>query len=59
MDFDKLVNTEILPEMPMKVLCNEECKGICPKCGTDLNEKDCGCDRISADPRMARVLDIF
>ncbi|KAF0151446.1 MAG: hypothetical protein FD143_1925 [Ignavibacteria bacterium] len=30
--------------LPMKKLCNEECKGLCPKCGRNLNEKFCNCD---------------
>ena len=34
-------------------------KGLCPVCGTNLNEKECGCDRTVADPRMAAIQDIF
>lgn len=29
--------------VPMKKLCSDDCKGLCPKCGTNLNEKNCGC----------------
>ena len=39
--------------------CKEDCKGLCPVCGTNLNEKECGCDRTVADPRMAAIQDIF
>jgi uncharacterized protein len=37
---------------PMKPLCSEECKGICPKCGANRNEKECGCAETGGDPRF-------
>ena len=37
----------------MRVLCSEDCKGLCPKCGRDLNEGECGCDLKEPDPRLA------
>jgi uncharacterized protein len=58
-DTDALINHEILIRFPMKTLCREDCKGICPKCGKDLNHGECGCDRVSLDPRMAAIQDIF
>lgn len=54
-----LLNSEILVNMPVKVLCKPDCKGICKQCGHDLNEGDCGCDRFVPDPRMAAIKDIF
>ena len=59
LDVDTLINNEILINMPVKVLCKEECKGICPVCGGNLNEKECGCDTFVPDPRMAAIKDIF
>lgn len=59
LDIDMLVYEEVSVRLPMKNLCKEDCKGICPVCGTNLNHKECGCDRKVADPRMADVLDIF
>lgn len=59
LDTDALVNHEILIRFPMKTLCREACKGICLKCGKDLNEGECGCDRSPVDPRMAAIQDIF
>lgn len=56
---DALINHEILIRFPMKTLCREDCKGICLKCGKDLNHGECGCDRASLDPRMAAIQDIF
>lgn len=59
LDVDKLVYDEILIGFPMKVLCREDCKGICKVCGANLNLKDCGCDRTVPDPRMSVIRDIF
>lgn len=59
LDMDMLINEEILLGMPMKVLCKEDCKGICRECGADLNVLECGCDRTVLDPRMSVIRDIF
>lgn len=59
LDTDVLVGNEILINWPMKVLCHDDCKGICTVCGKDLNEGDCGCDTFVPDPRMAVIKDIF
>ncbi len=59
LDVDKLLYKEILVNLPMKVLCNENCKGICNRCGANLNIQSCGCDRTELDPRMSRIKDIF
>ena len=59
LDTDALIYNEILINMPVKVLCTEECKGICPVCGKNLNEGECGCDTFVPDPRMAAIKDIF
>ncbi len=59
LNIEALVNSEILVNMPVKVLCKPDCKGICKKCGHDLNEGECGCDTFVPDPRMAAIKDIF
>lgn len=59
LDVDRLIYDEILVNWPMKVLCREDCKGICKKCGVNLNRKTCLCDRTEPDPRMAAIQDIF
>ncbi len=59
LDVETLMNNEILINMPVKVLCSEECKGICMVCGHNLNEGECGCDTFVPDPRMAAIKDIF
>lgn len=59
LDVDKLIYREILVNWPMKVLCKEDCKGICKVCGHNLNKGECGCQRTELDPRMAAIQDIF
>ena len=59
LDVEQLVHNEILIHWPLRVLCKENCRGICPKCGKDLNEGSCECDQTSPDPRMAVISDIF
>lgn len=59
LDVDKLISDEIVVALPTKVLCKEDCKGLCSVCGTNLNHDTCDCDRVSLDPRMAAIKDIF
>lgn len=59
LDVDQLVCNELILNLPMKVLCSENCKGICNRCGTNLNHETCDCDTGSSDPRMAVIQDIF
>ena len=59
LDVERLVYAEILVNWPMKVLCKDDCKGICKVCGMNLNKGTCSCQKTELDPRMARVQDIF
>lgn len=59
LDVDTLVYNEILIGFPLKLLCDEGCKGICKNCGANLNEKTCDCDNTEYDPRMSVIRDIF
>ena len=59
LDVDALVRDELFVHMPMKVLCRSDCKGICNRCGANLNHGTCGCDVTELDPRMAVIRDIF
>lgn len=43
----------ILLSVPMKVVCSEDCKGLCPNCGVNLSEKSCECKNERSDPRWA------
>lgn len=59
LDVDQLVRNELLLNLPMKVLCDENCKGICNRCGANLNYESCNCESSSPDPRMSVIQDIF
>lgn len=59
LDVDQLIYTEILINLPFRVLCSDDCKGLCFKCGANLNKGECGCDREQLDPRMSVIQDIF
>lgn len=59
LDLDLLIREEIILDFPMRVLCNEDCKGLCSSCGTNLNKGSCNCEDTSLDPRMAAIQDVF
>lgn len=59
LDVEAFVHNEIIVNWPVKILCKEDCKGVCPVCGQNLNERECGCDTFVPDPRMAVIKDIF
>lgn len=59
LDVDQLVHDEALLVWPERVLCREDCKGLCSTCGQNLNDGSCDCERTDLDPRMAKILDIF
>jgi uncharacterized protein len=45
------VREQVLLGLPGRALCRQECKGLCPKCGANRNQVDCGCDEAPTDPR--------
>ncbi len=59
LDVDRLVYLEVLMGWPLKILCKEDCKGICSRCGQNLNNGSCGCAEEPKDPRLAAISDIF
>lgn len=52
-DLQQLVEEQFYLALPMKPLCRQECKGLCPQCGTNLNVETCDCDPHWEDPRLA------
>ncbi len=58
-DLKPAVIADIMLSLPMQVLCSEKCKGLCPKCGHNLNDGDCGCDRGYVNPQFEGLLKIF
>jgi len=54
-DVDEIVKEQILLTVPTRLLCREDCKGICPECGTDRNTGECNCVTKDIDPRWAAL----
>lgn len=52
-DLDPLIIEQILLQIPMKVLCREDCRGLCPHCGINLNKDHCQCHDERIDSRLA------
>ncbi len=58
LDLSQLTLEDVFLSLPSKLLCSEDCKGICPQCGKNLNEGPCGCKK-EIDPRLAPFLDFL
>lgn len=52
-DLDPIFREQVLLALPGYPVCQDACKGLCSVCGTNLNERECGCDRKVPDPRWA------
>ncbi len=52
---DEAIAEELIMSLPSRVLCSEDCKGLCPKCGADKNERECSCVTREIDPRWAAL----
>ena len=52
-ELDDILIPELILDMEMAVVCDEDCKGLCPKCGKNLNQGECGCVVKEVDPRLA------
>lgn len=55
LDVIDLLREQFQLALPMKPLCTEACKGLCPECGTNLNRTQCGCTPKWEDPRLAAL----
>ena len=58
-DLMEIASQMWLTAIPMRVLCRDDCKGLCPVCGKDLNEGDCGCPGDGMDPRLEALRGLF
>lgn len=58
LDLDEAVSTAFILAMDTKNLCSDDCKGLCAKCGADLNLGPCGC-RPDVDPRLAALAQLL
>lgn len=58
-DLADMIWEVLLLGLPERVLCREDCKGLCPICGADLNAGSCGCVPDTSDPRLAVLKDLM
>jgi len=52
LDLSEVARQHLVLAVPMAPLCRRECRGLCPTCGADRNEGDCGCGADALDPRL-------
>jgi uncharacterized protein len=55
---DDVVREQVLLAAPLKVTCRDDCKGLCPHCGTNLNQEQCSCATAQEEPRWAALKEI-
>ena len=56
---DDALREELVLSFPTRLLCSEDCEGLCPKCGKPKREGDCGCPTKEIDPRLAVLAKLF
>jgi DUF177 domain-containing protein len=56
---DEYILEQVIVSLPIKTLCKDDCKGLCSKCGRDLNKEKCDCVHEDIDPRLEKLKDFF
>jgi len=59
LDLDEIVENNIISMLPIKRICNKDCKGLCQQCGINLNHSTCKCVSDDVDPRLAKLKELF
>ena len=59
LDIDEQLVELLELEFPTRILCREDCKGLCQRCGKDLNEGPCDCPTVEPNPAFAKLLKLF
>ena len=59
LDVDMAIREELLLNFPTRLLCSDDCLGLCPKCGKPKRDGDCGCPTKEIDPRLAVLKNFF
>jgi uncharacterized protein len=54
-DLSPLIQDQVLLNLPPKVICREDCRGLCQRCGKNLNRETCQCSGAEVDPRLASL----
>ena len=55
---EDVLREQVLLSLPARALCREDCKGLCPRCGRNLNTESCDCEETSSDPRWTALADL-
>jgi uncharacterized protein len=55
---EEVLREQVLLTLPVRTLCRDDCKGLCPRCGSNLNDEGCSCDATPADPRWSALSDL-
>ena len=55
---EDVLREQVLLALPLKVTCREDCKGLCPHCGKNLNREQCSCATLVEDPRWSALKEI-
>jgi uncharacterized protein len=55
---EDVLREQVLLSLPVRTLCRQDCKGLCPHCGRDLNSESCTCEAASSDPRWSALSDL-
>lgn len=58
-DPKKYILNQVVASLPMKILCDVNCKGLCLNCGVDLNKESCDCVKENIDPRFEKLKNLF
>jgi uncharacterized protein len=63
-DLDKLIKEHIIMNIPIKLVCDEACQGLCPKCGAKIEKGSCNCNHLQPhdndiDPRLAKLKELL
>jgi len=57
-DLSNYIREQVAISLPVKVVCSEDCKGLCATCGANLNKDSCDCEKDQVDPRFAILKDL-
>lgn len=52
------IASEMVLALPLRFICDEQCKGLCPDCGANLNREECRCEKKPGDPRLQKLAEL-
>jgi uncharacterized protein len=58
LQLEDALREQVLLCVPLRVICRDNCKGLCPHCGVNMNQQDCSCEKGTIDPRWMGLKDI-